>query len=121
MNYKNYPDVQDTRDKRVNVVGESFYQDNLRTAARWPLAADQYLWVALRAEPDNPKDPRAIRVDWIVPDGSGWLTVGHIPRDETAKWHGIIASAPRKVVWVFPAQLMGGEGVKSYGIYFYGP
>lgn len=118
VHYVNFPELNMKRSH--SVVGESYNQANLAAASRWELAEDQSLWVSLRAEPSNPNDRNAIRVDIIRPDGSGWLKVGYIAREETAAWHPVIASAPRGTVWAWPAELMGGSGVKSFGIYFMG-
>jgi hypothetical protein len=118
VQYRNFPDLNMRR--RTDVVGESYYQENLALAASWKLPADQSLWVALRAEPSNQHDRQAIRVDWVKPDGSGWLTVGYIPRDQTKDWHPVVASAPAGSVWVWPAELIGGGKSKSWGIYLNG-
>lgn len=118
--YQNFPGVDPATSPRRDVVGESFHQDNLEEMAQWPFADDEYAWVSLRAEPRNPHDSSAIRVDWIKPDGSGWLTLGHIARAETARWHPVLASAPRGVTWAWPAELIGGQPGKSYGVVFYG-
>ena len=120
VKYQNFPGVEAIPANRTNIVGEKAYQYHLRRAAQLPQGPDDYLWVALRLEPANPYDREAIRVDWILPDGSGWLTVGYIPRNETSKWRPLVMSAPRGVVWCWPAKLMGGDGPKLFGLYFYG-
>lgn len=118
IHYVNFPKLDMRRS--TSIEGESYNQANLAEAARWKLAADEHLWVALRAEPSNPYDSKAIRVDRVKPDGSGALKVGYIARTDTGNWHPVVASAPRGTAWVWPAALMGGTDGKSIGIHFKG-
>lgn len=120
IRYRNYPSIDEGALRRVDIVGENSYQENLLQASKQQAKRKgEYLWVALRLEPKNPHDPNAIRVDWVLPDGSGYLTVGYIPRTETAQWRPIVASAPRGVAWCWPAELMGGGRGESIGLYFF--
>jgi hypothetical protein len=116
--YQNYPHLDEKKLREVHIVGESHYQENLAKAAKHLKSYDDGLWVALVAEPANPHDRNAVRVDWVSPANTGPLTVGYIPGAETAMWHPIVGSAPKGIVWCWPAELMGGTPGKSYGLYF---
>ena len=114
-----FPKLDPKLSSRFEVVGESHYYENLDAMAKHATPDDQHQWVALRAERSNPVDPDAIRVDWVKPDGSGWLTCGYIPRANTAQWHPIVASAPKGTVWVWPAHIIGGRSGQNYGLVFF--
>jgi hypothetical protein len=118
VRYVNFPNLDPQLKNRTDIVGESFNRDALKAMSSWPLRDDERYWVALRPEPKNLYDQNAIRVDWVKPDGSGWLTCGHIARDETANWHPVLAATPKGTVWVFPAELMGGRPGEDIGLYF---
>ena len=116
--YANFPKLDPELRNETDIVGESFHQETLAAMSLIPLSPEASHWVALRPEPNNPHDNRAIRVDWVKPDGSGWLTCGHIARAETESWHTLLASTPKGTVWVWPATVMGGTEGKFFGLYF---
>lgn len=116
--YANYPKLDPELRNETNVVGESFHQESLEMMSRSPLSPESSHWVALRLEPENPHDKNAVRVDWVKPDGTGWLTCGYIARTETAKWRTLLTSTPKGTVWVWPATLTGGTHGKFFGLYF---
>lgn len=98
--------------KTLEVVGESFYQDNLwRVVGMSPPArVDAPVIAVLKAEMDNVYDSRAISV-WV----SG-LLVGHLPRDLAATYRaGLIALEQRvgKPI-ALNARVVGG-GVREDG------
>lgn len=112
-----HPQLHENNLRPNDVVGESKYQDALTRVRKHETSTEQYAFVALRAEPSNPYDPQAIRIDWVLPDGSGHLTVGYVPRNETGTWHPVIASAPKGTIWVWPAETIGDEH-QTIGIRF---
>ncbi len=117
IRFQNHPDIDENNLRPHDVVGESYHQAELARARKHERKSGGYLWVALRPDPKNPHDPNAIRVEWVMPDGSGTLHVGHIPRTDTAGWHPIIASAPRGTVWCWPAETTGEDG-QTIGLRF---
>ena len=88
------------------VVGESFYQDALRTLPEEPT-------VRLTAEPDNPHDANAVAIQSL--DGA---TLGYMPREEAARYqHLMLELAERGLAAVCQATAIGGTAEKpSRGI-----
>ena len=118
VSYLNFPNLDPNLPTRCDIVGEASYRETLLRMATEPPPEDSYHWVALRAEPKNPYDSSAIRVDWVLPDGSGWLTCGYIPQADTGPWHAVLATTPAGVVWVWPATLIGDADSAAIGLYF---
>jgi len=120
IRFVNYPNVDPSKGRGINIVGESFYQRNIVRMSEHANRTDQWAWVSLRAEPKNPHDRNAIRVDWVNPeDASVQTTIGYIPSSDTSKWHPIIATAPKGSAWVWPAQVTGGGPGLTYGVIFH--
>ena len=101
----------------MEVVGESHYQGALKMT--WDAcnhsgrdrSVDCY--AILQPQPDNPYDRSAVGV-WSVPGGLS----GHLPRQEAARWHRLIADAWRregKPIAV-PARVMTRDG-SLYGLW----
>jgi hypothetical protein len=73
----------------VDVVGESFYQEAIEECAGGRCedgAVIPLVTAQLVREPENPHDANAVRVE------IGGRACGHIPRDEAADYHGVIAA-----------------------------
>src|SRR3954453_2190671 len=71
----------------VQVVGESHYQDALRTLAG-RIGSDGVFTARLVPEPDNPHDPRAVAV---CVDGD-LAKIGHLARDVAKVYHSLVAA-----------------------------
>ena len=70
-------------DEDLQVVGESFRQDNLRHLTGYPPPekyVEEEIRAVLVAEKDNPYDPNAIAV-WIKDPQAGYLQVGYLSRE----------------------------------------
>jgi len=120
VRYQNFPQLDENNLRPFDIVGESFYQPNIVRMSEHADRTDQWAWVSLRAEPKNPHDRNAIRVDWVNPeDASVQLTIGYIPSSDTSKWHPIIATAPKGTAWVWPAEVTGGGDGLTYGVIFH--
>jgi len=100
-------------DEDLEVVGESFYQDNL-----WHLAGAQPgkqrvsedIYAVLVAEDDNPYDPTAVAV-WI----SG-LKVGHLSRENAQRYRaGLLAQQEARGMPIALAGVIAGGGIRSDG------
>jgi hypothetical protein len=97
----------------VKVVGESFYESNLRSICG--LATDtmrQFAKIAvLIPEDDNPYDPNAVRVDI---DG---LQVGHLSRDDALRFRrGSPASNARPISCDAVVIALRGSARSDYGV-----
>lgn len=76
-------------DGRLQVVGESFYQEALEIVARGDtfereIASHLPVRVVLVPEPENPFDDNAVRVD--VSRGEASLKVGYLAREQAAQY-----------------------------------
>jgi hypothetical protein len=100
-------------DEDLEVVGESFYQNNL-----WHLAGAQPgkqrvcedIYAVLVAEDDNPYDPAAVAV-WI----SG-LKVGHLSRENAQRYRpGLLAQQQALGRPIALAGVITGGGIRSDG------
>jgi HIRAN domain len=100
-------------DEALEVVGESYYQDNL-----WQLAGArpgkervrEDIYAVLVAEDDNPYDPNAVAV-WI----SG-LKVGHLSRENAQLYRpGLLAQQEALGRPVALAGVITGGGIRSDG------
>lgn len=98
----------------LEVVGESFYQDNL-----WHLAGAQPgkervrkdIYAVLVAEDDNPYDSNAVAV-WI--DG---LKVGHLSRENAQRYRsGLLAQQEARGMPIALAGVIVGGGIRSDGL-----
>jgi hypothetical protein len=99
----------------LEVVGESFYQEALKTIAgrtnehvRIPVIA------TLMCEVDNPYDANAISV-WVA-----GLQVGHLSRDDAAKFRPGLLKLQQQVGTeiALPGVVVGGgKGHPSYGVF----
>lgn len=89
----------------VEVVGESHYQDNLRTIAGGPQKYSAHIetTATIISETDNPHDPNACRVE------INGLVVGHLSRTDARTYRAQLARAgrPQAVVHT-PALIAGG-------------
>jgi hypothetical protein len=100
-------------DEDLEVVGESFYQDNL-----WQLAEAQPgtqrvredIYAVLVAEDNNPYDPNAVAV-WI-----NGLKVGHLSRENAQRYRpGLIAQQEALGKPIALAGVIAGGGIRSDG------
>ena len=93
-----------------HIVGESNYQPELRRIAK---SGRTFLAVVM-LEPNNPRDPNAIRV---CADGGG-RTIGYLDRDYALDYHSVFALlAQHDRVGACRAKLIGGIGdKKSFGV-----
>jgi hypothetical protein len=98
----------------LEVVGESFHQDNLwRLVGGGPRKEHvrQDINAVLVAEEDNPYDPNAIAV-WI--DG---LKVGHLSREDARRYRpGLLAQQETQSSPIALAGVIAGGGMRSDGI-----
>ncbi|MGY1705318.1 DUF4236 domain-containing protein [Geodermatophilus sp. SYSU D00697] len=104
-------------DGRVEVVGESHYQDALRHAASGRAAATLENAIRVQAtlvpEPENVHDSHAVRVDV---DGR---TVGYLSRALARTYQPVLLELRRRgQVGSCSARIMGGGG-RSYGIHLH--
>lgn len=101
-------------DEDLEVVGESFYQDNLWHLARAQPGKNRVcedIYAVLVAEDDNPYDPAAVAV-WI----SG-LKVGHLSRDNAQRYRpGLLAQQQALGMPVALAGVITGGGIRSDGL-----
>jgi len=88
----------------LRVVGESHYQDTLRAAKQTSDDAEPVFLASLVAEPTNPYDPNAVRVD-LEPLG----TIGYLAR-ESAKRYGPMISAALPTSVRCPAKIEDLDG-----------
>ena len=100
-------------DEDLEVVGESFYQDNL-----WQLAGArpgeqrvrEDIYSVLVAKEDNPYDPNTVAV-WI----SG-LKVGHLSRENAQRYRpGLLAQQDARGMPITLAGVITGGGIRSDG------
>ena len=81
-------------DEDLQVVGESFRQDNLRHLTGYPPPekyVEEEIRAVLVAEKDNPYDPNAIAV-WIKDPQAGYLQVGYLSREDAPRYRpGLLA------------------------------
>ncbi len=88
------------------VVGESYYQPQLRGVLA---THGNEVDVLLKPEPENPYDSNAVAVL-----GPGQHKLGHLPREQAARWHSRIPSSGLEV----RAKLFGGtEDKPSIGVW----
>lgn len=106
-------------DHEISVVGEARYQVHLEscsggrteTGARMPLVTAELI-----AEPDNPYDRNAIRVD------VGGGCVGYIAREETGRFHPVLRSLSAEGrratcrAWLTGGWDRGGDDRGNFGI-----
>jgi hypothetical protein len=100
-------------DQDLEVVGESYYQDNL-----WLLAGGQpgdqrvrvEIIAVLVAEDDNPYDPNAVAV-WV--EG---LKTGHLSREDARRYRpGLLAQQEAKGMPIALAGVIAGGGIRDDG------
>jgi hypothetical protein len=101
-------------DEDLEVVGESFYQDNL-----WHLAGArpgeqrvrEDIYAVLVAEDDNPYDPSAVAV-WI-----NGLKVGHLSRENAQRYRpGLVVQQDARGMPIALAGVITGGGIRSDGL-----
>ena len=99
---KSTPNDADRDGEILDVVGESFYRDNLRRVCGRPTAAgeDRWVWAILVPDPQNQYDPNAVRVE------IAGRIVGHLPREiapemqPTLPPHGLRVAAHIRGGWL---------------------
>jgi hypothetical protein len=110
-------------DGRISVVGESYYQQALRIAARGRAAGSDSashipVTAALIPEPENPWDKNAVRVDIVQGDRS--LKVGYLSSSLAEEYqHRFLDLRDRGLFGVCPARITGGGEGRYYGIYLH--
>ncbi|WP_146060480.1 HIRAN domain-containing protein [Amycolatopsis sp. CA-128772] len=109
-------------DGRLNVVGESYYQEALRLVAGGKASGttfdDHLAAVAvLVPEPENPWDEHAVRVDVLV--GNRSLKVGYLSSSWAEDYQPeLLKLKAEGALGTCPARITGG-GEKHYGIYLH--
>lgn len=110
------PHVTLTPGRAVEVVGESFYQPALKSAAGGRAASswDQGIVVdaLLIPDPKNPHDPHAVRVEVLG------RTVGHLPRDIAADYQQVLMPESEVIAGRCRGRILGG-GSRNYGIWLH--
>ena len=108
-------------DEDLQVVGESFYQDNLRHLTGYPPPekyVEKEIHAALAAEKNNPYDPNAIAV-WIKDPQAGYLQVGHLSREDARRYRpGLLAQQQERGRPIALAGVIvgGGKGIDRAGM-----
>src|SRR6185437_10766268 len=101
-------------DEDLEVVGESYYQENL-----WQLAGAQPgkervredIYAVLIAEDDKPYDPNAVAV-WI-----NGLKVGHLSRENALRYRpGLLAQQEARGMPIALAGVIAGGGIRDDGL-----
>ena len=99
----------------LDVVGESFYQDNLKQIQAE--SGDSWLSGVLMPEPMNPHDTNAVSLLVIVPDpedGLGAIQVGYLSREQAKKTQAkIIKHLEGGLAIPVLLKLTGGEAGKE--------
>jgi hypothetical protein len=103
----------------LEVVGESFYQDNLRrlTGNRPPeeYVRGQEIQAVLVAEHNNPHDPNSVAV-WIKDPQAGYLQVGHLSREDARRYRpGLLAQQQERGRPIALAGVIVGAGKRADG------
>jgi hypothetical protein len=97
----------------LEVVGESFYQDNLRRLTGYPPPEEhvrEEIHAVLVAEHDNPHDPDAIAV-WI-----NGLQVGYLSRENARRYRpGLLAKQQECGKPIALAGVIAGGGIRADG------
>lgn len=97
--------------RRLSVVGESFYQDNIRKFKR-----RKNLIATLTPDRRNKHDKNAVRV--TIRRTIRSLQVGHLSREDAKKWQPVIIAANKAGdVVELPARLTGGtKAAPTFGV-----
>lgn len=105
----------------LDVVGESFHNDNL--ARVYAVTRGAPTTVVFIPDPKNPKDRNAIAVHVIT--GRGTVPVGHLPADVAAQLHDEIvalhAAGTTPVAGARVSQFDTGRGTLGYSVHIQGP
>jgi HIRAN domain len=105
----------------LEVVGESFYQDNLRHLTGYPPPekyVEKEIHAVLVAQENNPYDPNAIAV-WIKDPQAGYLQVGHLSREDARRYRpGLLAQQQERGRPIALAGVIvgGGKGIDRAGM-----
>ena len=108
-------------DEDLQVVGESFYQDNLRHLTGDPPPekyVEKEIHAVLVAQKNNPYDPNAIAV-WIKDPQAGYLQVGHLSREDARRYRaGLLAQQQERGRPIALAGVIvgGGKGIDRAGM-----
>lgn len=107
----------------ITVVGESFYQDALRSAARAsglqdgvrPSDVGTPLQGVIFREPDNEHDPKAVKVGLVV--NGQFEHVGYLPRETAAVFNPLLRGFEKIGITYLACEafLIGGSKGLSFG------